>query len=221
MVKRLNCQQGISLIELIIVITILLFLIALGYWAVRGQMAKGRDAKRKDDLERIRVAFEDYFNDHGCYPDISILQNCGGDDLAPYLKEIPCDPGTGEPYVGVAGPSSLDSSDCNNWYKVYARLENESDPVIAKLGLSEGAVIEEELVNYGVASPNATVANVPPTTFICSNGEPAQKQSTCGDEACDGGGTGDCGTCGCLPSERVVCTERATYCCPDDSCSGG
>lgn len=214
--KLLNRRRGFSLAELLISVTIFLFLVALVYWAVRGQMAKGRDAKRKDDLERIRVAFEDYFNDHGCYPDIDLLSNCGGDDLAPYLAEIPCDPETREPYIGVAGSFTL--SDCNGWYKVYTFLENEDDSVIAKLGLSGGKTIDGKMVNYGVSSPNVAVGDIPATTFICPNGEPAPHTTECGNPS---DYLERCGVCGCFQGEKVTQGPRGYYCCPDSECPDG
>lgn len=216
MANSLTNQRGISLVELIIVMTILLFLIAAGFWAIRSQMAKGNDAKRKDDLERIRVAFEDYYNDHGCYPDVALLRNCGSDSLAPYLDKIPCDPATGEPYLGVAGV--LYQGGCATWYKVYTRLENENDPAIAKLGIAKGTTINEQEVNYGVASPNVAVGNVPPTTFICSSGEIAS--SVANDCANPENYLGQCGigACGCQSKERIEGGTTGYYCCYDPTC---
>jgi len=78
--------RAFTLFEVILVITLILILVGLAFWVFRHQLAKGRDAKRKDDLEKIRLAFEDYYNDHGCYPDPAILENCGSDLLSPYLK---------------------------------------------------------------------------------------------------------------------------------------
>lgn len=208
--------------EIIIGLTIFLFLVTLTYWAIRGQIAKGRDAKRKDDLERIRVAFEDYFNDHGCYPDIEALSNCGGNNLAPYLEKIPCDPETGEPYIGIAGKFTL--ADCNNWYKVYASLENEDDPAIAKLGLTGGRTIDGKPVNYGVSSPNVAVGSVPPTTFICpSTGEPAKIFIDPNDpRSCSNPNSyvGDCEKCGCPKGYKIVEDEERSlyYCCESSDC---
>lgn len=213
--KFLNDQQGFTLTEVMIAVTILLFLVAMGYWAIRGQIAKGRDSKRKDDLERIRVAFEDYYNDHNCYPDVSLLQNCGGEDLAPYLDKIPCDPATGEPYIGVAGVSF--EGGCNSWYKVYTQLEKEDDPLIAKLGLSGGATIDGQEVNYGVSSPNVAVGVVPPTSYLCSSGEWARGPTTCPNPE-DYVGKCGIGGCGCQDDELIEKGDRSYYCCPDPSC---
>lgn len=211
-----NTKQGVSLIEIMIVVAILLLLISV-YFGVTGQLGKGRDAKRKDDLERIRVAFEDYFNDHGCYPNVDLLANCNGEELKPYLAKIPCDPVTNEQYWSLAGTYV---SGCNAWYKVYTFLENVNDPAIGKLGLSKTSgrwqTIGGESVNYGVSSPNVAVGAVPPTTFVCpQTGEPAPGPTTCRNPA---DMIGDCATCGCSLGLAITQGPGGFYCCPDESC---
>jgi len=197
----------------LIVIAIILLLIGI-YFSFRGQLNKGRDARRKDDLERIRVAFEDYFNDNGCYPDVSILENCGSDALKPYLDRIPCDSATNQSYKGVAGVSV--EGTCYIWYKVYTFLENENDFAIARLGLSAGKTMDGQPVNYGVSSPNVMVGDVPPTSFVCpTTGKPAPRATGCSNPY---DMVGNCGTCGCLEGERIIQGPKGYYCCPDETC---
>lgn len=93
------------------------FLIA-GYIAYTVQIGKGRDAKRQDDLHRIRNAFENYYNDNGCYPSSNVLADCGGDSFTPYLPTIPCDPESKEPYLCV-----VDSATCPSWHYVFSDIE--------------------------------------------------------------------------------------------------
>ncbi len=209
----MNKNKGVSLIEILIVITIILALLLI-YFGLRGQLNKGRDAKRKDDLERIRVAFEDYYNDNGCYPDIAILENCGSDDLDPYLKKVPCDPATNQSYKGLVG-TYIEGS-CYVWYKAYTFLENEDDPAISRLGLEEGETIDGEEVNYGVSSPNVAVGDVPATTFICpTTREPAPHTASCPNPY---DMVGDCGVCSCFQGERIFQGPNDYYCCPDETC---
>ena len=207
--------RAFTLFEVILVITLILILVGLAFWVFRHQLAKGRDAKRKDDLEKIRLAFEDYYNDHGCYPDPAILENCGSDLLSPYLKKIPCDPLTGEPYKGVGGRRTMTGT-CYIWYKVYALLENENDPEVAKLGLGSDYTIDGEPVNYGVASPNESVANVPNSSFVCPSGDLARAV------ACTTFTEDDCNkpsATECCPYEGyiyLICdlSRGYGYCCP-------
>jgi len=213
----IRTNRGFTLFEIVLVVAIILVLITLSFWVFRHQLAKGRDAKRKDDLEMIKVAFEDYYNDHGCYPDINILNNCGSEALQPYLKRIPCDPLTGEPYKGVGGVRSL-GSPCYTWYKVYAYLENEDDPIISKLGLDGGYNINGEPVNYGVSSPNESVANVPSSSSICPSGDPAYPVtcSTFSVDDCNKESANDCCPYRSEGFIYLVCDLNTGngYCCP-------
>lgn len=115
----LNSNQGMSLAEVMIIILIAVTFLVAGYIAFIGQIGKRRDAKRRDDLERIRVAFEDYFNDTGCYPSSIVLENCGEDSFQPYLERIPCDPETNEPYLIYVQQTA-----CPSWYLVLSTMEH-------------------------------------------------------------------------------------------------
>ena|GEM_PF-1458816 len=143
-------QSGLSVIELLIVVSILSLLIIGGLRGYFINLSKARDATRKSDLNMIKVAFTDYLGDYGCFPDLDILENCGGDELAPYLDEIPCDPSTFEPYQVDVDPDTI----CPRHYRVLTVLERDNDPVIAELHCDGedgcgGEGLEE--FNYGVA----------------------------------------------------------------------
>lgn len=120
-------QNGFTMIELLTVVAVIAVLIVSFLFLMRGQQAKAHDAKRKDDLEDIRIAFEDYFNDNACYPPTTILDNCGSKDLDPYLNEVPCDPVSNDPYVYEP------VANCAG-YRAFAVLDNKTDPQIARLG---------------------------------------------------------------------------------------
>lgn len=127
-------KSGFTLIELLIVIGILAFLIVLAFFVFATQIAKGYDSRRKSDLAKIKLAFEDYYNDKGCYPPDSppgsnILVNCGSNQFAPYLKVILCDPKLNTPYKYVPV-----SSDGCSGYRLCAKIEDRTDPDIRKQG---------------------------------------------------------------------------------------
>jgi prepilin-type N-terminal cleavage/methylation domain-containing protein len=66
---RVNHQkQGFSMIELLVAIALVAILLIILFLSLTKQTARSRDAERKSDLERIKVAFEDYYNDNSCYP---------------------------------------------------------------------------------------------------------------------------------------------------------
>lgn len=136
--------SGLTLIELIIVVSVIALLVLLGLFFFKGQLFKGRDARRKSDIKRIQVAVEEYEKDHDCYPPPSVVVCDPGSGLAPYLNKIPCDPLTGESYFYE--PQDLS---CPSWYLIYAKLENQKDPDFI-FGVGPGAAY-----SYVAGSSNA------------------------------------------------------------------
>ena len=63
-----SAQQGFTLIEMLIVLSIIGMLIAVTLFGVGGARESTRNAQRKSDLETIRSAFELYKSDCGSYP---------------------------------------------------------------------------------------------------------------------------------------------------------
>lgn len=128
-------QEGWTLAELLIVIVIIAILVVMFLlinW--KKNIFRAQDTRRKADVANIRRAFEEYYNDNDCYPPIDVLANCGSEtsDLSPYLRKIPCDPTTQEPYKYQ--PDS-DTNVCLG-NRVCTHLQDTSDPDIATLGCS-------------------------------------------------------------------------------------
>lgn len=98
---RKNSKSGFSLIEILIVVAILAILIFLSITTLdpRLQLAKARDGQREADLKSLSLGFEDYIADNPCYPEESTLSTCGGEELKPYLRKVPCDPESRLPYL--------------------------------------------------------------------------------------------------------------------------
>lgn len=141
-------DRGFTMIELLIVITILGALMAAVLFAVSAQRTKAQDSRRKSDLEKLKVAFEDYYNDNACYPASTILDDCNSTDLAPYVATIPCDPSTHEPYVYVP-----ETNACLG-YRLYTHLQNVDDPGIVQTGCDQecGCGGPDPTLNYGISS---------------------------------------------------------------------
>ena len=111
--------KGFTLIEIIIVITIIGVLAALISSNFLNSLKKGRDAKRKADLEQMTRALEMYYEDNKVYPDAVSFggQLChpGGCATKIYMQKLPNDPVSGKTYS-----YRLD----NESYRLYACLEN-------------------------------------------------------------------------------------------------
>lgn len=115
--------------ETMLVMAFIAIVLVVALIGLRIQITRGYDARRKADLTNIRRAFEEYYNDNDCYPNADILDNCGGSDLSPYIREIPCDPVDKTPYVYVP----LSGNQCAG-YAACVSLGDLGDNDIADLG---------------------------------------------------------------------------------------
>lgn len=181
-VLQYHLSSGFTLSELLIVIVIiiLLMLIILINWKV--QIDRSHDALRKKNLNDIKRAFEEYYNDKNCYPPLSILNNCNGSELQPYLQTIPCDPDSKLSYKYVP----MDDSNICHGYKAFTELRYTSDTDIAMLGCNGitgcgyGAGF-----NYGISSGGPVAApGFDPGAIPVPPPPPPS-----GSNACDPGGT--------------------------------
>lgn len=157
-------KKGFTLIEVMIVVAIIALLALMAMFMMTNNLAKSRDGKRKTDLNRLKVAFEEYYGDENTYPPDTILSNCGGEGLRPYLNEIPCDPKTDKPYCYI-----YDANTVGQHFRILGNLEYDDDPIIDELNCGiEGVYcgFEDECTplgysrfNYGVSSTNVLVAS--------------------------------------------------------------
>lgn len=140
-------NHGFTLVELMIVVSIIAILIVIAIAIYRSQAAKAKDARRKTDMARIKVAIEEYEKDHNCYP---AYVNCGIDasqPIYPYLNNVPCDPETHASYPYEV-PTGLS---CSSWYRLYTKLSYSQDP--GALPFCGGPL--NNSYNYYTSSPNA------------------------------------------------------------------
>lgn len=159
----LNLKRGFTLIEIMVVVAIIAILVVLAMLMFMHNLGKARDGRRKGDLDRLKVAFEEYYGDENTFPGSDILSDCGSGNLKPYLASVPCDPKTNRPYCYVYD----DADPVGQTYRILASLENPADPIISELncGSSEYCGFETECAaygsrfNYGLASSNIAVVN--------------------------------------------------------------
>lgn len=155
-------SNGFTLIELLVVITILSILLIMSFGTWRNQIDKARDSQKKTHLQRLKTAFEDYFNDHECYPPDGILAECNGQQLKPYLDKIPCDPVTKAAYTYLP---DLSQPACIKSYKIFTHLNNLSDPMIAAIGCNgQLGCGYDSTLNYGVSSGNTPLSILEPSS---------------------------------------------------------
>ena len=207
--KQKSRLAGISLIEVLIAVSVILLLLVALFRNLGGDVNKGRDAQRKKDLKTIKVAMEDYYNDYDCYPPAGAFDVCGSDNLNPYLKQIPCDP-LGQPYLYL--PEAGNGGVSCGGYRVLTRMNNDHDPSIEQVGCPFGCgvpdgVANPEEYNYGIAEGVALNQNLDatPTPTFSPNEEPSGTPTPTGpivpEESCtvdhpcyccDGGGGNAC-----------------------------
>ena len=133
MAKSRRADGGFTLVELLIVISLISILAAMGLVQYRNSVVSAKEATLKQDLFRMRDAIDQYYADKGKYP--SALDSLVSDG---YMRRIPEDPFTksadswqtvpaepdpnnpsGEPGVydvksGAQG-TSLDGSNYTDW----------------------------------------------------------------------------------------------------------
>lgn len=148
-----SIKRGFTLIEILVVVCILALLTLALILSFGNQRDKADDARTKADLARLKIAFEEYYNDNNCYPPVEWFDDasdCNSNLLAPYLQSIPCDRSTGLPYV-----LETDSTTCG-WFKFYATLNlpSRDAEAISQRTSSGGST----LGNFGVSSTNTAVS---------------------------------------------------------------
>ena len=125
-------KNAFSLIELMVVMTIIIVISAVAMVNYSGSTKKARDSRRIADLEKIRMALEVVRQSGTTYPDnINYLE-------PDYLSKVPVDPKTGGTY-----PYTIESGSNNYRYSLQATMED--------LGSTNGEFTGD--INYQVRNP--------------------------------------------------------------------
>lgn len=129
-VSSVRKLSGFTLIELLVVITIIGILAGMALVSYGGTQERARDSKRKQELDAIKKALELAKQDTpGAYYYPNDYLTLDDNPNSPYIKEVPVDPKTGDPYIYNATPDAPDctsTSTCTS-YTLTACLENKND----------------------------------------------------------------------------------------------
>ena len=98
-------QWGFTLIELMVVISLLVILASLGLVQYRNSIVHANEAVLKDDLFKLRDAIDQYYADKNQYPDsLDALVSEG------YIRAVPQDPFTRSASSWQSVPAEPDAS---------------------------------------------------------------------------------------------------------------
>lgn len=103
-------SSGFTLLELLVVISIIGILIAMGTAAFSTAQQQSRDARRRSDIRAMHNAFEQYYSLNGSYN-----ASCATMAAGSLPQGLPTDPQSGSAYTCLADSDS---------YCVCATLEN-------------------------------------------------------------------------------------------------
>ncbi|HYE87510.1 MAG TPA: type II secretion system protein [Vicinamibacterales bacterium] len=100
-----GASPGFTIIELLIVMTVIVILASMGMTQYRSSVTRAEEAVLKENLFRMRDAMDQFYADKNKWPsDLSELVSEG------YIREIPEDPMTKSKDTWVTKPAEPDAS---------------------------------------------------------------------------------------------------------------
>lgn len=171
-------NKGFTLVELLIVISILGILATIALVAFNSSQIRGRDAQRKSNLSEVAHALEIFYSDYNKYPPTDAgnatgqIYGCPYDPKTIPATVTPCAWGADEfRDIDAAGNTKTTymkilpkdpSSGQTYWYRVdasgqkfqlFAHIENTMDPSLVSTNFTCGGT---NVCNFGIASPNTS-----------------------------------------------------------------
>jgi prepilin-type N-terminal cleavage/methylation domain-containing protein len=172
-------RKGFTLVELLIVVSLIIILVTavLVLLNPMQQINKAKDSQKISDLDLLKKTFEDFYNDHNCYPKTveacypsnqsgyNPLINtkcyiCGSQlnspTLSPYLRSLPCDPNQPKKkyLYYIQG-----NANCPSSFKIYSDFNLSDSPISVDVGCGFGGcgIPTGYGYDYGVSSGNVSL----------------------------------------------------------------
>ena len=124
--KHLKSTRGFTLIEMLIVITIIAVLASMILVGMGGARVRARDTRRIADLHNVQNGLELYFSTNGHYPAADSWTALETDLQSVGIKHIPDDPLKSQHYQYGHNGSGDDTTD----YVLGAKLEEGTNPAL-------------------------------------------------------------------------------------------
>ena len=147
-------KKGFTLVELLVVISIIGILTVISLASFTSAQVKARDAQRKSDLEQMSKALMLYYSDTGTFPATFGFGNddpgfVSDDGNTIYMRKTPQDP-------KYPSSSYIYKTDGNS-FNLFANLENTKDSQCLADNNDGKRMVNGTYYCYGIASPNTVV----------------------------------------------------------------
>lgn len=171
--KTKSFSIGFTLVELLVAVSIIAILATVVLSTnIISSFQKARDSSRKQDLNKLIRILEDYYNDNQRYPqgdpNGTIKDAHWGYAFFSYPIVLPKDPLSNSNWLQYYYLTDASKQD---FYSIFAKLENQNDPEIQKLGCGYGCG-PVNLFNYYVTSPNTVLIAGLPNGQMPQGGNP-------------------------------------------------
>lgn len=176
MIKKIKKDKGLTFIELLVILLLLTSAALVVIFAIKPKkyIDRARDNKMAADLDKLKKALEDFYNDNNCYPKPDqICYNpsssstrcniCGKkntpEDFKQYMNPLPCHfshPGKDILY-------EVDNTSCPTLFRIYIDLLDPTNPLNTKYQCANGGCGPSPNYgyDYGVTSPNTNLTKAP------------------------------------------------------------